>query len=174
MKSNAHTQPGHLLSIDNNNNNNNNSGAAGGGGPNMRKIIGTDNAASNSSRQEIRITIMLIAVVILFIICQTPTACILVYTAFNDPDPDTNWGCILVSLGNIFNLLMSINSAGNFVLYCLLSQKYRRTFVNMFCPCLARKFNSYLNSFFPFLKFNLGPILTGKHTQTHSQPSSSA
>lgn len=94
---------------------------------------------SSSSRQEIRITIMLIAVVILFIICQTPTAVILVYTAFNQYDGESNNGCILVALSNIFNLLMSINSAGNFVLYCLLSQKYRRTFVNMFCPCLARK-----------------------------------
>ncbi|KAH7638601.1 class a rhodopsin-like protein g-protein coupled receptor gprnna13-like protein [Dermatophagoides farinae] len=101
---------------------------------------------SSSSRQEIRITIMLIAVVILFIICQTPTAVILVYTAFNQYDGESNNGCILVALSNIFNLLMSINSAGNFVLYCLLSQKYRRTFVNMFCPCLAHQYIIYLYS----------------------------
>ena len=106
--------------------------------------------AASSSRQEIRITIMLIAVVILFIICQTPTACILVYTAFNPYDDQSNQGCILVALSNIFNLLMSINSAGNFVLYCLLSQKYRRTFVNMFCPCLARKYRVF---FLPFCFF---------------------
>ena len=30
---------------------------------------------------------------------------------------------------------MALNSAGNFLLYCLFSQRYRRTFVNLFCPC---------------------------------------
>lgn len=106
----------------------------------------TSSSSSSTSRQEIRITVMLIAVVILFIMCQTPTACILVYTAFHQYDPQSNEGCLLVGLSNIFNLLMSINSAGNFVLYCLLSQKYRRTFSQMFCPCLARK--SSRSSFF--------------------------
>lgn len=81
---------------------------------------------------------MLIFVVILFIICQTPTACMLIFTAFEqDMSPSTI--NLITGLSNIFNLLLSINSAGNFVLYCLLSQKYRTTFMTMFCPCLTRK-----------------------------------
>ncbi|XP_076306878.1 thyrotropin-releasing hormone receptor-like [Tachypleus tridentatus] len=87
----------------------------------------------DSSRQESRITVMLIAVVILFMACQLPTAVLLVYTTFHPQN------AITLGLGNIFNFLMAINAAGNFVLYCLLSQKYRRTFLQIFCPCLKTK-----------------------------------
>ncbi|XP_054157468.1 FMRFamide receptor-like [Oppia nitens] len=95
--------------------------------------------ADTSSKQESRITIMLIAVVILFLICQLPTAVTLIYTAFHDIDLNTNSGVLIRGLGNIFNFLMAINAAGNFVLYCLLSNKYRRTFLQSFCPCLKGK-----------------------------------
>lgn len=36
---------------------------------------------NNTQSQENRMTLILIAVVILFLICQTPTACILIYTS---------------------------------------------------------------------------------------------
>ncbi len=78
---------------------------------------------------------MLIAVVILFFLCQLPTACVLIYSVFYTVEEETNKGLLIRGLGNIFNFLMAINAAGNFVLYCLLSQKYRRTFVTIFCPC---------------------------------------
>ncbi|KAI2802994.1 hypothetical protein BLOT_007117 [Blomia tropicalis] len=94
-------------------------------------------SSPSSSRQETRITIMLIAVVILFILCQTPNACIMVYNTFPQSEHNPNEEYLLTGLSNIGNFLMALNAAGNFILYCLLSQKYRRTFVNMFCPCLA-------------------------------------
>jgi hypothetical protein len=88
---------------------------------------------NDSMRQESHITIMLIAVVILFLICQLPTACVLIYSAFHDGEEENNQQLLVRGLGNIFNFLVAINSAGNFVLYCLLSQKYRRTFKKTFC-----------------------------------------
>lgn len=36
-------------------------------------------------------------------------------------------------LNNIFNLLISINAASNFILYCALSDKYRKTVKVLFC-----------------------------------------
>lgn len=36
---------------------------------------------NNSQAQEHRMTVILIAVVLLFLICQTPSACILIYTS---------------------------------------------------------------------------------------------
>lgn len=123
-------------------------------------------ASPSSSRQEIRITVMLIAVVILFLICQTPTACILVYTVFHEPDPTTNEGALITGLSNIFNFLMSINAAGNFVLYCLLSQKYRRTFVNMFCPCIAPK---YLRAQSTYPRTTEVTVANHHHHQHHQQ-----
>ncbi|XP_076334895.1 FMRFamide receptor-like [Tachypleus tridentatus] len=87
----------------------------------------------DSTHQESKITIMLIAVVVLFMVCQIPTAVLLVYTNFHPQNAITR------GLGNIFNFLMAINSAGNFVLYCLFSQKYRRTFLHIFFPCFKTR-----------------------------------
>lgn len=91
---------------------------------------------------------MLIAVVLLFLICQCPTAITLIYTAFNDLEPNTNSELLVRGLGNIFNFLMAINAAGNFVLYCLLSQKYRRTFVQSFCPCLKGRVQMFQSAYY--------------------------
>lgn len=89
----------------------------------------------SSSKQENKITIMLIAVVILFFICQFPTAIMLIIYTMYTPGPNTRNYYVFIGLNNIFNFLMALNSAGNFLLYCLFSQRYRRTFVNLFCPC---------------------------------------
>lgn len=93
------------------------------------------------SCQENKITVMLIAVVILFLVCQMPSAVLLIYTTFDD-----SRSTFILVLGNFFNFLVCVNASGNFVLYCLLSNKYRRTFVNMFCPCLQSRFNPLLHS----------------------------
>jgi hypothetical protein len=90
---------------------------------------------------------MLIAVVLLFLICQLPTATTLIYSALHDIDQNSNSGVLLLALGNMFNFLMAINAAGNFVLYCLLSQKYRRTFLQTFCPCLKGRVQKFQSAY---------------------------
>ncbi|XP_054707619.1 FMRFamide receptor-like [Uloborus diversus] len=100
----------------------------------------------SDSSQENKITMMLIAVVILFFICQLPTACHLLYSTLHE-NFNVKQLYLLHGLGNIFNFLMSINAAGNFVLYCLLSQKYRRTFIQIFCPCMRNR-KGNMNSFY--------------------------
>lgn len=94
-------------------------------------------ATPPASSQERRITIMLIAVVILFLVCQIPSAAMLLYTSVHETVPNTNEHALLLAFGNIFNFLMAINAAGNFILYSFLSKKYRRTFVIIFCGCLG-------------------------------------
>lgn len=91
---------------------------------------------SPSSSQERRITIMLIAVVILFLFCQIPSAAMLLYTSVRELEPNTNEHALVLAFGNIFNFLMAVNAAGNFILYSFLSKKYRKTFVILFCYCL--------------------------------------
>ncbi|XP_034246935.1 FMRFamide receptor-like [Thrips palmi] len=85
-------------------------------------------SVSQHQRQENRITITLIAVVILFLVCQTPSAATLVYSIF------TRVSTVQRALGNIFNFLVAVNAASNFLLYCALSDKYRRTFLVTFVP----------------------------------------
>jgi len=92
-----------------------------------------ERAASN----EIRITVTLIAVVIMFLVCQLPTAATLIYKIFHEPTPHEQYS--LLALGNIFNFLVSVNAACNFLLYCALSKKYRRTFIWTFCRCFYRR-----------------------------------
>jgi len=39
-----------------------------------------------------------------------------------------------VILSHIRNLLVNVNSAVNFILYCAVGQKFRRVFLQTFCP----------------------------------------
>lgn len=45
----------------------------------------------------------------------------------------TRIDCFLSALNNIFNLLLAVNASCNFLLYCVLSAKYRSTFKKLFC-----------------------------------------
>ncbi|KAH8388107.1 hypothetical protein KR093_011800 [Drosophila rubida] len=75
-----------------------------------------------SVSQENRVTITLIAVVLLFIVCQLPWAIYLILTQYVEIDVN-----IQRIAGNILNFLVAINAAANFFLYCVLSDKYRKT-----------------------------------------------
>ncbi|ODM89365.1 Neuropeptide capa receptor, partial [Orchesella cincta] len=81
-----------------------------------------------ASRAENGITVKLIAVVILFLICQMPTALVLIYTSIHIPEPGTKEDSVLLGLGNIFNLLVTINAASNILLYTALCSTYRKHF----------------------------------------------
>ena len=72
----------------------------------------------------------------IYIISQ-PTAGTLLYNLFHEPEPQSNEEVLLQGLGNIFNFLVALNAAGNFLLYCAFSGKYRRTFIQTFCKCFA-------------------------------------
>ncbi|XP_066990671.1 thyrotropin-releasing hormone receptor-like [Macrobrachium rosenbergii] len=88
---------------------------------------------NHSQSQENKITVMLIAVVLLALFCQLPVAAMLLYQSFYESEPNSIASNIELGLGNIFNLLSAINAACNFVLYCAMSDKYRRTFLCTFC-----------------------------------------
>ncbi|CAL4064001.1 unnamed protein product, partial [Meganyctiphanes norvegica] len=88
---------------------------------------------SHSQSQETKITIMLIAVVLLALVCQLPTAIMLLYTSFVEISRGTRSYYVSRILGNVFNLLTAINASLNFLLYCAMSDKYRRTFLKTFC-----------------------------------------
>lgn len=78
-------------------------------------------------RQENRITITLIVVVIVFLVCQLPTATFLIFTIFH-PESSERESALYRGIGGIFNLLMTLNAAINFLLYTALSDKYRKYF----------------------------------------------
>ena len=92
-----------------------------------------------TTSQEIKITGTLITVVIMFLVCQLPTAATLIYEIFHVKKLTPNEEAVLRALGNIFNFLVSLNAACNFILYCALSDKYRRTFTSTFCRFFHRR-----------------------------------
>lgn len=112
----------------------------------------TNNSRGDATvNQENRITIILISVCVLFFILQSPTAGYLIYYMIFDVELTYFFrgkyeimvykyfknGVITLSLsfsalGNIFNFLITLNAACNFILYCVLSDKYRQTVKELF------------------------------------------
>ena len=89
----------------------------------------------NHVLDELRITIILTTVVVVFIIFHTP---VLVYRVmelvffFKDP----NWSCIstdltLYGISRIFNTFVQINATFNFVVYVISSSTFRRDLMKM-------------------------------------------
>ncbi|KAF7261636.1 hypothetical protein EG68_00846 [Paragonimus skrjabini miyazakii] len=85
--------------------------------------------------------VMLIGVIVVFLICQTPAAI-----------SHFSWGLIPLDdtkkmpwylLNEIGNLLVVINSAINLVLYYLFSRRFRRHFIQLFCPYRLIHDNGY-------------------------------
>ena len=88
---------------------------------------------------------MLVSVVMVFIVCQVPALIYNMAYAISMATVTTSsaWNV----LSTLRNFLVNLNSAINFILYCALGQKFRRTFVRTFCPCVARRARDGFHSF---------------------------
>ena len=80
-----------------------------------------------ASRQ--RITLMLISVVVVFLVCVTPDA--IMSTFFGFGYYEANY--LVRGIREITDLLLSVNSAVNFVLYCSFNRVFRAHFLTLFC-----------------------------------------
>ncbi|KAF4517586.1 hypothetical protein B566_EDAN008575, partial [Ephemera danica] len=90
----------------------------------QRRHMTQRSGAESTAQQENKITVILIAVVVLFLVCQSPSAVTLIYSSLSEePAPQSAKDHIMRGLGNIFNLLVAVNAACNFILYCALSDK---------------------------------------------------
>ncbi len=85
----------------------------------------------------------LVAVVLLFIVCQIPTTISLIVSIFYSPPDKSPGDNYSRGLGNIFNFLMCVNAATNFILYCAMSDKYRRTLILTFMPCISKHHRTF-------------------------------
>ncbi|KAK3086740.1 hypothetical protein FSP39_022705 [Pinctada imbricata] len=87
---------------------------------------------STSASKEANLTIMLIAVIIVFLICQLPSiADNILWVIFDSAD--LNCSLSYIRFTSITNLMVVINSAVNFVLYCAFGKRFRRVFVKTIC-----------------------------------------
>ena len=79
-----------------------------------------------------RITLMLVAVVVVFIVCITPDA---IMSFFGKGYVEESYR--IKGLRELTDALLALNSAVNFVLYCTFSYSFREKFYRLFFP---RKF----------------------------------
>ncbi|KAK7105544.1 G-protein coupled receptor dmsr-1-like [Littorina saxatilis] len=82
----------------------------------------------HKSNEHNRTTMMLLAVVICFIVTEIPQGILVLIWAvdegfFND---------VYIHLGDLMDMLVLVNSAVNFILYCIMSQHFRSTFKSLF------------------------------------------
>ena len=83
-----------------------------------------ERAATN----EIKITTILIAVVIMFLVCQLPTAATLIYKIFHEPPPQSDEEAVLRALGNATKSI-------RFVRICDLKSHFGPLFNFLFLSC---------------------------------------
>jgi len=87
----------------------------------------TRSASVQSSHHASReVTFVLVAVVLVAIVCQTPLA---VFHCVRYAVARYSCGHVIFYLETAAKLLVNINSCINFVIYCLLSPKFRRRLV---------------------------------------------
>ncbi len=106
----------------------------------MRKQKSKDMKNSTMARASSEITFLLVLVVVVAIICQTPLAMF----HFVRYTQDYHCGDFIFYLDNISKLLVTINSSINFTIYCLFSAKFRRLlFATLTCNSSAAQIEPF-------------------------------
>jgi hypothetical protein len=91
---------------------------------------------SERAGEHVRTTAMLVAVVLCFIATELPQGVLALLSGVNN-GVFTN---VYVPLADVFDVLVLVNSAVNFVLYCTMSRQFRLTFGELFIDttCIGR------------------------------------
>lgn len=123
------------------------------------RVIGE---TTKQTKEQQHVTMMLISVVLIFLICQTPQAILLLFSSYAQSYHIDDY---IKIAGNICNLLVQINASANFLLYSYFSSKFRRTFRRVVCRCKISQNNS-LQTF--AINFQLKPSSSTRTTLTSS------
>ncbi|XP_069106982.1 FMRFamide receptor-like [Argopecten irradians] len=109
----------------------------------MTHVVSNRTHGERQQGEQQRITLMLISVGIVFIVCQIPSAFLIIYNAYlehADIIPTKSEINSMRIAGNVTNLLLLLNAAINFMLYSVMSTKFRRVFLRVVCrPCYGKK-----------------------------------
>lgn len=85
----------------------------------------------NKTKENLRTTLMLIIVCILFLITEFPQAILIFFSIIQgDPlkDESSFYRRVYTPLGDLLDMLALINNSINFILYCTMSRAFRNTF----------------------------------------------
>lgn len=113
---------------------------------NKRRRLNENGVCLGSQRHASRTTVMLLIVMILFLITELPQAVLIMCCIFFKDFFEK----VYIPLGDAMDIIALVNSSINFVLYCSMSQEFRRTFIKLFCTCsdamLRRQPKSYIST----------------------------
>ncbi|KAH3880490.1 G-protein coupled receptor dmsr-1-like [Dreissena polymorpha] len=94
----------------------------------VRLLQQTRSSDHDVNHEHNRTTWMLVSVVLFFVITEMPQGILAMVSGLNQYFFVEVYG----NLGDVMDLLVLLNSAVNFVLYCIMSQQFRDTFKNLF------------------------------------------
>ncbi|CAH8490451.1 unnamed protein product [Schistosoma rodhaini] len=89
------------------------------------------------------ITRMIIVVVGVFIACQLPALIFNIYFGIVSPKVLPYGWC---ALSELRNFLVVVNSSVNFIVYCVMGAKFRRSFIHVITPCWEIKLANTTNN----------------------------
>ncbi|VDM49080.1 unnamed protein product [Toxocara canis] len=89
--------------------------------------------------KERRCTLMAIAMILTFILCNLMAGINQIIEAFFEEY--VSYFRLRLSIGN---LLVCVNSASNIIIYSLFGRKFRRMCITLLCPCIAKKGYNWL------------------------------
>lgn len=104
-----------------------------------RNRSATKNSSSGGEegegRHTDRTTIMLLAILILFLITEIPQGILVLLSGIlDDDDNDAFFRNCYTAFNEVMDILALINGAINFILYCAMSRQFRQTFIRLFRP----------------------------------------
>lgn len=109
-----------------------------------RSLVSQRSDSDTDDRDHNRTTWMLLAVVFFFVASELPQG---VLALLSGIDPRVFYR-VYVPLGDVWDAVVIINSAVNFILYCIMSSQFRRTFWTLFgVRCLRRRRQRRPNGF---------------------------
>lgn len=101
----------------------------------VRLLQQTRSSDHDVNHEHNRTTWMLVSVVLFFVITEMPQGILAMISGLNE----RFFTMVYANLGDVMDLLVLLNSAVNFILYCIMSQQFRDTFKNLFVlNCMYR------------------------------------
>jgi hypothetical protein len=94
----------------------------------------TESARQRRQRKDDNITQCVVAIVCVFIVCQTPALFNQIFWALIEPD-GRNCGQFHFYYTKLSDVLVVLNSSCNFIIYCLFGRTFRRIFLSSVCGC---------------------------------------
>lgn len=83
------------------------------------------------SREQNKVTLMLITIVMIFLLCQLPWTALYLYLTYLSTKSIKDTGSGAKIAGNICNILQLVNASVNFYLYSCFSKRFRRTLAKL-------------------------------------------